>query len=58
MAWNEVDVYEQRIRFAVAAECREQSMAALCREFEISRATGYKWWRRYQSGGVASSWNA
>ena len=28
-------------------------MAELCREFGISRATGYKWWRRYQKQGVA-----
>ena len=28
-------------------------MAALCREFGISRETGYKWWRRYQKRGVA-----
>ena len=53
MCWNKVDVYEQRIRFAVAAERREQSVGTLCEEFGISRATGYKWWKRYQAKGVA-----
>lgn len=53
MSWNEVDVYEERIRFAVAAERREHSMGTLCREFGISRATGYKWWQRYRAEGVA-----
>ena len=53
MPWNEVDVSEERIRFAVAAERREHAMATLCREFGISRATGYKWWQRYRAAGVA-----
>ena len=53
MPWNEVEVQEQRIRFAVLAELGERPMAALCREFGISRETGYKWWRRYQKRGVA-----
>ena len=53
MPWNEVEVQEERIRFAVLAERGERPMAALCGEFGISRATGYKWWRRYQKQGVA-----
>lgn len=52
MPWNEVDVREERIRFAVLAERGERPLAALCREFGISRATGYKWWRRYQAEGA------
>ena len=53
MPWNDVDVREQRIRFAVLAERGERSLAALCREFGISRATGYKWRRRYREEGAA-----
>jgi len=53
MYWNKVDVQEQRIRFAVAAERREHSFGELCEEFGISRSAGYKWWRRYQAEGVA-----
>jgi transposase InsO family protein len=53
MAWNEVEMQEQRIRFAVLAERGEQTMAALCREFDISRQAGYKWLSRYREHGVA-----
>ena len=40
MPWNEVEVQEERIRFAVLAERGERPLAALCGEFGISRATG------------------
>jgi transposase InsO family protein len=53
MSWNEVDVAEERIRFAVMAERGEEALTVLCREFGISRATGYKWWKRYRQQGVA-----
>jgi transposase InsO family protein len=53
MPWNEVDVEEQRIRFAVLAERGEHTMAELCREFGISRQAGYKWRQRYREEGVA-----
>lgn len=52
MPWNKVDMQEERIRFAVLAEHGERPMAELCREFGISRETGYKWWRRYQKQGA------
>lgn len=44
---------EERIRFAVLAARGERTMAGLCREFGISRASGYKWLRRYQEQGVS-----
>lgn len=44
---------EQRLRFVVAASRRERSMTELCREFQISRQTGYLWLSRYQQGGAA-----
>ncbi len=53
MAWGTVNVDEQRVRFVVSASEREKSMQQLCEEFEISRATGYEWLRRYQGGGIA-----
>ena len=52
MPWNKVDIQEERIRFAVLAERGERPMAALSREFGISRETGYKWWRRCQERGM------
>ncbi len=54
MAWGTVDVDEQRMRFVVCASRREKTMQALCREFEISRPTGYVWLRRYQEGGLVA----
>src|SRR5215471_6637306 len=53
MAWKTMDVQEQRVRFVVAAARGEKSLTALCREFEISRPTGYLWLKRYQQTGVA-----
>ena len=54
MAWGTVHIDEQRMRFVVCASRREATMQQLCREFEISRPTGYRWLRRYQSGGIAA----
>ncbi len=51
MAWRESSVVEERLRFVVAASRKERSIASLCREFQISRQTGYIWLRRYQAGG-------
>lgn len=53
MAWNTMDVQEQRVRFVVAAARKEKSHTALCREFAISRPTGYLWLKRYKALGVA-----
>ena len=53
MPWNEVNVYEQRIRFAVLATRGGESFQALCERFGISRTTGYKWRDRYLRDGVA-----
>jgi transposase InsO family protein len=53
MTWGSVDIQEQRVRFVVAASRREKSFQALCREFEVSRPTGYRWLRRYQEQGLA-----
>lgn len=51
MAWGNVDVEEQRMRFVIAASRKEKPLRHLCQEFEISRPTGYEWLRRYQTGG-------
>jgi transposase InsO family protein len=53
MAWRTAKVKDQRIEFVVAYSRKEKSLMKLCQEFEISRPTGYRWWRRYQQGGVA-----
>lgn len=52
MAWKECDAMDQRIRFVLDHESGLYSMTDLCRSYEISRQTGYKWLERYQTGGV------
>ena len=48
MPWKMVDVSEQRMQFVMRAVSGKEKLAALCREFGVSRPTGYLWWRRYQ----------
>ena len=48
MAWGVEDMSEQRMRFAIRASSGKEAMSGLCREFEISRPTGYLWLRRYR----------
>ena len=55
MAWGTVKVDEQRVRFVVSASRQEKTMHELCKEFEISRPTGYQWLRRYRTGGIGDS---
>ncbi|MBW2588617.1 MAG: helix-turn-helix domain-containing protein [Deltaproteobacteria bacterium] len=44
---------EERRRFAAAKIAGEyDSFAELCRAFGISRKTGYKWWARFEEGGL------
>src|SRR3954470_24076528 len=51
MPWRESRVVEERLRFVVAASRKEGSFSDLCREFDISRQTGYTWLKRYVEGG-------
>jgi putative transposase len=52
MPWKELSAMEQRMRFVMAVESEETSIAELCRQFGISRVTGYKWIERYRAEGV------
>lgn len=51
MPWRESSVVEQRLRFVVEASRKERGFSGLCREFGISRQTGYTWLNRYAAGG-------
>ena len=42
---------DERLRF-VARLLEGEKMAVLCREFGISRKTGYKLYRRYRDSGL------
>jgi transposase InsO family protein len=46
-------VTEQRLRFVVLANRQELTMTELCREFGVSRTTGYIWLQRYRASGAA-----
>jgi len=51
MPWKECSVMDERLQF-VARRLAGEPMAELCREFGISRKTGYKIFDRYQVCGV------
>jgi transposase InsO family protein len=42
---------DQRVEFVLRARAGEETVADLCREYEISRPTGYLWLNRYQQVG-------
>jgi len=44
---------DERTQFIARVLADEEEMTALCREYGISRKTGYKWLGRYRSEGVA-----
>ena len=50
MAWNECSVMDERLRF-VATLLEGEEMTDVCREFRISRKTGYKIFTRYRETG-------
>jgi transposase InsO family protein len=43
---------DERMRFVMATERQEESFAAVCRRFGVSRKSGYKWVGRYEELGV------
>lgn len=43
---------EERMRFVLAVEEQQESFAAICRRFSVSRKTGYKWLERYEEAGI------
>jgi len=51
MPWRTESVMDQRVEFVLRARRGEETMVALCREYEISRPTGYLWLKRYQKVG-------
>jgi transposase InsO family protein len=51
MPWKATSVVEERIKFVVAAS-RGEPISGLCREFGISRPTGYKWIERHRADGL------
>jgi len=52
MGWMETCPVHQRMRFVVLVENQEHTFAELCRQFGVSRKTGYKWLARYRAEGA------
>lgn len=52
MPWKETCVNEERMKFIVAWKQGGWSITDLCREFGISRKTGYKYIKRFQKYGL------
>lgn len=53
MPWKKVNPMDQRLMFTadyLRGVC--PSFSALCRRYNISRKTGYKWVQRYKAGGL------
>ena len=53
MPWKERTAVDERKAFLLGYERGEVSFSALCRQFNISRPTGYKWLERWQEGKEA-----
>ena len=53
MPWKESSVVEERLMF-VARLIEGEAMTDLCREFNISRKTGYKIFNRYKADGAGA----
>lgn len=51
MPWKRTSVDEERIAFVVRAGHEGANISALCREFGVSRRTGYRWLDRYRQEG-------
>jgi transposase InsO family protein len=52
MGWMGRSVRDQRVEFVIRAS-RGEGLSGLCREYEITRPTGYLWLRRFREEGVA-----
>jgi len=53
MPWKTVSLMSLRKEFVTLAETGVTSISELCRRFDISRKTGYKWLNRYRQEGAA-----
>ena len=51
MPWKELSVVNQRMEFVLKALAGGADLVELCREYGISRKTGYKWKKRFLEQG-------
>jgi putative transposase len=55
LPWKERKALDEKKSFIEEWERQEENLAELCRRYEISRQTGYKWLERYQREGEAGA---
>ena len=53
MPWRETSTMDERLRFVQDVHRPGWSIAELCRRYEVSRKTGYKWLKAYEAAGPA-----
>src|SRR2546427_10984618 len=53
MSWEERSLMDVRLRFVQDVHRPGWSVAEVCRRYEVSRKTGYKWLERYEQVGPA-----
>ena len=53
MPWKETNVMSERKDFIKRVRKENANMSQLCKAYQISRKTGYKWLKRYREEGVA-----
>lgn len=52
MPWKETCSMTEKMKFVISWQNQEFTFSELCRSFNISRKTGYKWISRFEAGGV------
>ncbi len=52
MPWKETNVIEERMKFIASIKNGEWAFADVCRDFGISRKTGYKYLKNYKTEGI------
>ncbi len=53
MPWEERSLMDVRLRFVQDVHRPGWSVAEVCRRYQVSRKTGYKWLERYELVGPA-----
>lgn len=51
MSWKEMSVMSQRFEFVQLALLESSNISQLCKRYNISRNTGYRWMKRFKKGG-------
>jgi transposase InsO family protein len=53
MPWKEISTMSQRLEFVLLAQQEDANIRSLCRAYQISSRTAYKWLSRYKQEGEA-----